>query len=67
MVIRLKTLRRQEQKINKIKEMMDMYSIKVPSIPSYGYQPVGASSSSAIIDPKIEKTKDLFQMFHLAR
>ena len=50
--------------------MMETYSIKVPlpsiSYPTYEYQPIGASTSSAI-DPKIEKTKDLFQMFHLAR
>jgi hypothetical protein len=29
----------------------------------YQYQPIGASSA---IDPRIQKTKDLFQMFHLA-
>jgi hypothetical protein len=30
------------------------------------YQPIGASSSTTI-DPKIEKTRNLFEMFHLAR
>jgi hypothetical protein len=30
------------------------------------YQPIGAFSSTTI-DPKIEKTRNLFEMFHLAR
>ncbi len=68
MTIRLKVLRKQEERINKIKNMMDMYSIKVPtsSIPSYGYQPIGASGL-VTIDPKIAKTRELWQMFHIDR
>ena len=29
-MIRLKVLRRQEERINKVRELMDMYSIKTP-------------------------------------
>ena len=70
--MRLKVLRRQEQRISKVKELMDMYSIKVPNSNSYNYQPIGGSSllsnlTTVTIDPKIAKTKDLFEMFHLAR
>ena len=70
MVIRLKVLRKQEERINKIKDMMDMF--KVPTMPKYEYQPVGGSavnsnSNLLSVDPKIAKTKELFQMFHLAR
>jgi hypothetical protein len=65
MTIRLKTLRRQEEQTSKVRELMDMYSIKVPNSNYYEqYQPIGASS---VIDPRIEKTKDLFQIFHLFR
>ena len=74
MTIRLKLVRRQEERINKVKELMDMYSIKVPNSNSYNnYQPIGGSSLSSNLtpvvtfDPRIQKTKDLFQMFHLAR
>lgn len=67
MPIRLKTLRKQEEQINKVKELMEMF--KVPNSNSYNqYQPIGASLSvTDNIDPKIAKTRDLFQMFHLAR
>lgn len=74
MVLRLKILRQQEQRINKVKNLIDMYSIRVPSIPSYEYQPVGGSTTSlssnpttVTNDPKIQATKNLFQMFHADR
>jgi hypothetical protein len=63
MPIRLKVLRRQEERIRKVAELMNMW--KVPGYPTYEYQPIGASSST--IDPRIQKTKDLFEMFHLIR
>lgn len=63
MPIRLKVVRRKEEQINKVKDLMQMF--KVPSYPSYQYQPIGASTST--IDPKIGKVKSLFEMFHLAR
>lgn len=73
MPIRLKTLRRQEEKINKVKGIMEMFNV-IPNSNSYyyQYQPIGASSlesnfPTATIVPKIQKTKDLFEMFHLAR
>jgi hypothetical protein len=70
MVIRLKVLRRQEERAKKIGELMDMYHVN--SNQSYNYQPVGGSSlnsnySTVTNDPKIQTTKNLFQMFHLAR
>ena len=64
MPIRLKVIRRQEERARKVKELMEMF--KVPNSNSYyQYQPIGASSST--IDPKIEKTRELFEMFNLAR
>ena len=67
-ILRLKVKRQQEQeqeqRISKVRDLMEMF--KVPGMPTYQYQPIGASSSSTI-DPKIQKTKDLFDMFHLAR
>ena len=69
-LLRLKVLRKQEERINKVKDMMDnWYSIKVPSIPTYNYQPVGGSSFSVTenIDPKIAKTRELWHMFHADR
>jgi len=67
-ILRLKVKRQQEQeqeqRISKVRDLMEMF--KVPGMPTYQYQPIGASSSSTI-DPKIQKTKDLFEMFHLAR
>ncbi|MDW0283458.1 MAG: hypothetical protein QN720_13205, partial [Nitrososphaeraceae archaeon] len=71
MTIRLKVLRQREQRIKKIKNMMDMYSINVSPNQSYNYyQPVGGSSlnsnySTVTNDPQIEATKNLFQMFHV--
>jgi hypothetical protein len=72
MPIRLKTLRRQEEQARKVKDLMQMF--KGPNSNSYyqyQYQPTGASSFSnwttPNIDPKIQKTKDLFEMLHLAR
>ena len=65
-VLRLKIKRQEEQRISKVRDLMEMF--KVPSFPTYQYQPTGASSSSSsAIDPRIQKTKDLFEMFHLAR
>lgn len=65
MTIRLKVLRRKEQQISKVKGLMDMFHIDR----NQDYQPIGASSlvSNLPIDPRIAKTKDLFEMFHLAR
>ena len=45
---------------------------KVPTMPKYEYQPIGGSSLSVhptnvTIDPRIAKTRDLFQMFGLNR
>jgi hypothetical protein len=68
MPIRLKVLRRQEQRISKVKQLMEMYHLADRN--QYQYQPIGASSSSNSTqnnDPRIQKTKDLFQMFHLVR
>jgi len=45
---------------------MEMFKVPSISYPTYGYQPIGASSL-VNIDPRIQKTKDLFEMFHLAR
>ena len=65
MPIRLKVLRRQQERISKVKDLMEMFKVPSISYPTYGYQPIGASSSA--IDPKIQKTKELFDMFHLER
>ena len=63
--IRLKVLRQKEERIKKVAELMNMW--KVPGYPTYQeYQPIGASSSS-VIDPRIQATKNLFEMFGLAR
>lgn len=72
MTIRLKVVRRQEEQARKIGELMNMYSIKVPSYPNYNYQPIMGGSTlpswtSPYIDPRIQKTKDLFQMFQIDR
>jgi hypothetical protein len=70
MRIRLKVVRRNEERINKTKGLMDMFNVNPHSNYQYEYQPTGASSFSNWItptDPRIQKTKDLFQMFHLAR
>ena len=66
MPIRLKIIRQKHEQIRKIGELMDMFKVN-PSY--YQYQPmIGASSNiTSTIDPKIEKTRELFQMFHLAR
>ena len=50
--------------MSKVKDLMDMFKVPSISYPTYGYQPIGASST---IDPKIQKTKELFDMFHLER
>ena len=64
MVIRLKVKRLEEQRISKMKDLMEMF--RVPSIPTYQYQPVGGSSLGEN-DPRIQATKNLFQMFHIER
>ena len=65
MVIRLKTLKRanKEQQLGKVRDLMQMFHVDRNT--NYQYQPIGASSMSALC-PKIQKTKELFQMFHLA-
>jgi hypothetical protein len=70
MAIRLKVKRQEEQRISKVRELMDMFNVN-PNTNS-NYQPVGGSSLSVTdkapaIDPKIAKTRDLFEMFHLVR
>lgn len=68
MPIRLKLVRKKEEQLKKVAELMSMW--KVPSYSNYeGCQPIGASSLSVTdsIDPRIQKTKDLFQMFRLDR
>ena len=70
MTIRLKLQRRQEEQARKIGELMQMYSINVPIGSNYNYyQPVGGSSlvSNSPADPRTQKVKSLFEMFHLAR
>lgn len=71
MTIRLKVVRRQEEQARKIGELMQMFKVPNTNSNSY-YQPIiGASSLSGnpttVTDPKIAKTKDLFQMFCLDR
>jgi hypothetical protein len=49
---------------------MDMFKVNPNHYQQY--QSIGASNSNfsnsaGIIDPRIQKTKDLFQMFHLVR
>lgn len=65
MVIRLKKMKEYEERIRKVAELMNMW--KVPGYPTYQYQPIGGSSSISNIDPRIQATKNLFEMFHLAR
>jgi hypothetical protein len=68
MTIRLKVIRRQEQRISKVKDLMQMYHLDTNQYNQY--QPIGASSLrnySASIDPRIQRTKDLFEMWHLVR
>ncbi|MGB5090755.1 MAG: hypothetical protein WBN72_07410 [Nitrososphaeraceae archaeon] len=70
MPIRLKILKEQEERLRKIGELMNRW--KVPTYPTYNYQPVGGSSlmsnpSTVTIDPKIQVTKNLFQMFGIDR
>jgi hypothetical protein len=68
MPIRLKVVKRKEEQISKVKDLMEMF--KVPNSNYQQYQLTGAScfSNWAIpnTDPRIQKTKDLFEMFHLA-
>ena len=71
MTIRLKVLRRQQEKARKIGELRDMYHVNPNQSYNY-YPPVGGSSlnsnySTVTNDPKIQKTKELFQMFHISR
>jgi len=71
MTIRLKVVRRLEQRINKVKDLMQMYHLDTNQY-NQGYQPTGGSSlrsnfAAVTIDPKIAKTRDLFQMFHVVR
>lgn len=69
-ILRLKVKRQQEQRINKVKDMLDMYSIKVPGSNYYQYQTIGASAvsnSPAPADPRIQATKRLFRMFGIDR
>jgi hypothetical protein len=67
MLVRLKVVRRKEQQISKVRELMQMFN--VPG--SNSNYPIGGSSlrsnSATPADPKIQKTIDLFQMFHLVR
>jgi hypothetical protein len=71
MPIRLKVVRRKEEQISKVKGLMDMFNVNSNTNSYYyQYQPTGASNFSNLqtnIDPRVQKTKDLFQMFHLAR
>jgi hypothetical protein len=75
MVIRLKVKRQEEQRISKVRDLMDMFNVNPNSNSnSYQYQqyqPTGASNFSnwttSTINPKIQKTKDLFQIFGLIR
>jgi len=66
MPIRLKIIRKQQERARKISELMQMFNVN-PSSNSYQYQPIGASNITPIIDPRIQKTKDLFEMYHLVR
>jgi hypothetical protein len=73
MPIRLKTLRRKEQQINKVRGLMDMFNVNPNLSSDPNYQPIIGGSSLSVtdkvpaIDPKIQKTRDLFQMFGLIR
>jgi hypothetical protein len=67
MTIRLKVERRKQEQARKIGELMQMFN--VPG--SNSNYPIGGSSLSSnlttVTDPKIQKTRDLFEMFHLVR
>jgi hypothetical protein len=72
MPIRLKVVRRQEEQVRKVKELKEMFRVPNSNSFYHQYQPIGASSfgsyfQTATIDPKIQKTKDLFEIFHLVR
>jgi hypothetical protein len=73
MPIRLKTLRRKEQQISKVRELMDMFKVNPNLNSNTYYQPIIGGSSLPVTgkapanDPKIAKTRDLFQMFGLIR
>ena len=68
MPIRLKVKRQEEQRISKVKELMQMFKVPNTNSNYQQYELTGASLSvTDNIDPRIQKTKDLFQMFHLAR
>jgi hypothetical protein len=67
-MLRLKVERRREEQARKIEELMQMFNVQG----SNSNYPIGGSSlrsnsSTVTIDPRIAKTKDLFQMFHLVR
>ncbi len=67
MTIRLKVVRRQEEQARKVKGLMDMFHIDR----NQDYQPMGASNlssnwTSVTTDPRIQKTKGLFEMFHFS-
>ena len=69
-MLRLKVKRQEEQRISKVKDLIQM--LKVPGFPTYEYQPIGGSSlpsnwTSPNIDPTIQKTKGLFEMFQIDR
>ena len=69
--IRLKAIRREERRINSVKGLMEMFHIADRNNDSKQYQVIGASasnsSSSIALDPKIGKTKALFETFGLER
>jgi hypothetical protein len=73
MPIRLKVVRRKEQQISKVRELMEMFKVNPNLSSNPNYQPIIGGSSFLVtgkapaIDPKIAKTKDLFQMFGLIR
>jgi hypothetical protein len=65
--IRLKEVRRQEQRTTAVKNLMEMFHLdRNGNGNQYEYQTMGASSSSAL-DPKTAKIKELFHMFNLDR
>jgi hypothetical protein len=66
MTIRLKIVRRQEEQRKKVKGLMEMFKLNPNSSSYYQYEPIVVGAST-VIDPKIEKVKGLFEMFHLAR
>jgi hypothetical protein len=68
MPIRLKVAKREEEQISKVEDLMEIF--KVPNYNYQQYQLTGASCFSNWVtpstDPSIQKTKDLFEMFHSA-